>query len=251
MTEASTSACAEALLSSWISCFGVPDSIPKDRGPAFLLELWVALARLMGTTLHSTMAYNPTVNGMVERAHHSLKAALMARCIDDNWKAQLPWVLLGLHTAPRVDGDVSPVLGEFFPTAPDNADTSLPRLREVAQKFAPCRKTFTDRTHVYTLGGLDTCTHIFIRIDAHRPPLTRPYKGPYRVANRSSKAYLINIHGREDWVSVDQLKPAFLLDSETREETGRHPKIPPQNVAADDPVAIPNSGPAPAPKAIP
>ncbi|XP_066967135.1 uncharacterized protein [Macrobrachium rosenbergii] len=177
MTKASMSACAEALLSSWTSRFGVPDSITMERGPPFLLKLWVALAWLMRTTLQSTTAYNPAANGMVERAHSSLKAALMAHCIDDNWKAQLPWVLLGLRTAPRAGDDESPaekvygetlaVLGEFFPMASDDADTSLPMLREVAQKFTPCRKTFTDRTHVYSPWALNTCTHIFIRIDTH------------------------------------------------------------------------------------
>ncbi|XP_066968105.1 uncharacterized protein [Macrobrachium rosenbergii] len=176
----------------------------------------------------------------------------MARCMNDNWKAQLPWVLPGLLTAPKAGSDDSPaekvygktlaVLGDFFPTVPDDADTSLTRLGEVAQKFAPCRKIFKDRTHVYSLGGLDRCTHVVITIDAHCPPLTRPYGGPYRVVSRSSKACLINIHGREDWVSVDWLKPAFLLDSETWEETGRRPRIPSQNMATDDPVAIPKQG---------
>ncbi|XP_066982777.1 uncharacterized protein [Macrobrachium rosenbergii] len=107
------------------SAASVPDSITMDRGPAFLSELWVSLARLMGTTLHSTTAYNPTENSMVERAHRSLKAALMARCTDERWKEQLPWVLLGPRTAPRANGDASPaesvygetlaIPGEFFP----------------------------------------------------------------------------------------------------------------------------------------
>ncbi|XP_066956321.1 uncharacterized protein [Macrobrachium rosenbergii] len=198
------------------------------------------------------MAYNPTANGMVERAHRSLKAALMTHRINDNWKAQLPWVLLGLCTVLRADSNISSaekvygetvaVPGEFFPMAPDDADTSLPRLGEVAQKFVPCQKTFMDKTHVYSPGGLDTCTHVFIRIDAHCPPLTRLYRGPYRVVSRSSKTYLINVHWCDDWVSVDQLKQVFLLDSKTQEETGRHHRIPPQNVAADDPIAIPKRG---------
>ncbi|XP_066947079.1 igE-binding protein-like [Macrobrachium rosenbergii] len=125
MDEASMISCAEALLSSWISHFGVPDSISTDRGPAFLSEICVSLAHLMGTTLHSTMAYNPAANGMVERAHCSLKAALIARCTNEKWKEQLPWVLLGLLTTPKANGDTSPaekvygetlaVPGEFFP----------------------------------------------------------------------------------------------------------------------------------------
>ncbi|XP_066976878.1 uncharacterized protein [Macrobrachium rosenbergii] len=249
MVEASTSACEETLLSSWISCFRVPGDITTDRGPAFLLELWVSLACLVGTTLHSTTAYNPAANGMVERTHRSLKAALMARCTDENWKVQLPWVLLGLRTAPRANGNESPtekvygetlaVPGEFFPTEVDDPDTPLPRLREIAKRFAPCQKTFTDRTRNFRSEGLNTCTHVFMRNDAHHPPLTRPYGGLYRVISRTSKAYLFNIHGREDWISVDRLKPAYLMDIGTREETGRRPGIPPQNKASGEVIGIP------------
>ncbi|XP_066947034.1 uncharacterized protein [Macrobrachium rosenbergii] len=188
MAEASTSACAEAFLSSWVSCFSVPDSTTMDRGPAFLSELWVTLACLIGTTLHSMTAYNPASKGMVERAHCSLKAALMARCINDNWKAQLPWILLGLCAALRADGDVSPaekacgetlaVPREFFPTALDSTDTSLPRLREVAQKFVPCQKTFCDRTHVYSPGG-PGYLHPRLHQDRRPPPtLDQTVQGP-------------------------------------------------------------------------
>ncbi|XP_066962331.1 uncharacterized protein [Macrobrachium rosenbergii] len=154
MEEASTSSCTEALLSSWISRFGVPDSITADRNPAFLLELWVSLARLIGTTLYSTTACNPAANGMVERVHRSLKEALIARCTNESWKEQLPWVLLGLRTTPKASGDASPaekvygetlaVPGESFLLSADSADTSLPRLRELAQKFTLIRPSPTE-----------------------------------------------------------------------------------------------------------
>ncbi|XP_066964198.1 uncharacterized protein [Macrobrachium rosenbergii] len=176
MEEASTASCAEALLSSWISCFGVPDIITTNRGPSFLSELWVSLACLMGTTLHSEMAYNPAANGMVERVHCSLKAALMACCTDERWKEQLPWVLLGLCTTPKANGDASPVEkicgetlaipGEFFPPSADGANTTLLKLRELTQKFAPCHKTFTDRTTTYRPPALDSCAYVFVRVDA-------------------------------------------------------------------------------------
>ncbi|XP_068209320.1 uncharacterized protein [Palaemon carinicauda] len=70
MTEATTNSCAEALLSSWISRFGVPDDNMTDRGSAFLTELWGSLARLLGTSLHITKAYNPAANRIVERVHY-------------------------------------------------------------------------------------------------------------------------------------------------------------------------------------
>ncbi|XP_066950852.1 igE-binding protein-like [Macrobrachium rosenbergii] len=107
MKEVTSSVCAEALLSSWISRFSVPDHITTDRHPAFLSELWTTLARLLGTTRYSTIAYNPAANGMVERFHRSLKASLMAYCTSESWKYQLPWVLFRLRTAPRANGDPS------------------------------------------------------------------------------------------------------------------------------------------------
>ncbi|XP_064088950.1 uncharacterized protein LOC135203176 [Macrobrachium nipponense] len=178
----------------------------------------------METSLHATTAYNPAANGMMERVHQSLKASLMARCTGKNWKSQLPWVLLGLRTAPRANGEASPaekvygepltVPGEFFPTNADDADISIARLRESAAKFTPCVKTFSDRTKRFLLKALSSCKHVFIRDNARRPPLTRPYRGPFRVLRRTDKAYLISINGREDWVTIDRLKPAFIMDKE-------------------------------------
>ncbi|XP_066968130.1 uncharacterized protein [Macrobrachium rosenbergii] len=172
----------------------------------------------------------------------------MARCTDENWKVQLPRVLLGLCTAPWANGEESPaekvsgeglaIPGEFFPMEPDDPDTPLPRPREIAKKFAPCWKTFTDRTYNFSPEGLKICTCVFMRNDVHRPPLTRPY----RVVSRTSKAYRINIHGWEDWIPIDRPKPAFLMDSRTWEETGKRPRIPPQNKTSDEEIGIPKRG---------
>ncbi|XP_066958246.1 uncharacterized protein [Macrobrachium rosenbergii] len=237
MEEASTASCTEALLSSWISRFGVPDSITTDRGPALLPELWVSLARLMGTAQRLTT---------LQRTAWSRGRTALLR--------QLSWhiALLGLHTAPKANGDASPaekvsgetlaVPGEFFPPLADSADSPLLRLRELAQKFTPCHKTFTDRTTTYSPPALDSCAYIFIRVDARRPPLTRLYRGPHRVIRQAAKAYLLDIHEHEDWITIDRLKPAFLLDSEVREEAGRHPRVPPQYLHADTPTPQPKRG---------
>ncbi|XP_068246884.1 uncharacterized protein [Palaemon carinicauda] len=149
MYEATTHACAKAFLLSWISRFIVPDNITTDRGSAFLSEIWLSLANLMGTTLHSTTANNPAANDMIKIAHRTLKAAQLVRCTDEHWKAQFPWVLVGLRTAPCADGEPSPpekvygegltVPGEYFPATID--DTKLDHLRDIAWKFIPCLKT--------------------------------------------------------------------------------------------------------------
>ncbi|XP_068235634.1 uncharacterized protein [Palaemon carinicauda] len=237
LSEASTHACTKALLLSWIGRFGIPDDITKDRGSAFLSEICLPLANLMGTTLHSTTAYNPAANGMVKRTHRTLEAALMVRCMDEHWKSQLPWVLLDLHTAPWADGEPSPaekvygealtVPGEFFPATTD--DTKLNDLRDIAGKFRPFRKTYEDWTRHIIPKNLNDCDYVFIRVDAHRQPLTRPYRGPYEVIRRIAKSFLLNVHGQEDWVTIDQLKSAYLESNKMITAGPDIPRIPLQN----------------------
>ncbi len=103
--EAATA--ADALVSGWISRFGVPADITSDRGTQFCSQVWRALCEKLSITHHSTTAYHPASNGMVERAHPQVKEALRARAAQNDWPAHLPWVLLGLRVAPKEDSGVS------------------------------------------------------------------------------------------------------------------------------------------------
>ncbi len=47
-----------------------------------------------------TTAFLPQANGMVERLHRRLKDTLRTRGANATWAAELPWVLLGLHSQP-------------------------------------------------------------------------------------------------------------------------------------------------------
>jgi transposase InsO family protein len=49
----------------------------------------------LGITIKLTTAYHPQANGLLERFHRQLKAALRTRLVDGNWEQLLPWVLLG------------------------------------------------------------------------------------------------------------------------------------------------------------
>ena len=57
---------------------------------------------------------------------------------------------------------------------------------------------------------LQDCRFAFIRHDAHRNPLQCTYNGPFRVLERATKYLTLDLNGKRDTVSVDQLKPAFL-----------------------------------------
>ncbi|XP_019212999.1 ornithine decarboxylase [Oreochromis niloticus] len=108
--------------------FRSPADITSDRGPQFVSELWSAMADGLGVKVHRTTAYHPQANGMCERFHRSLKAALRASLTGGDWVDRLPWVLLGLRSAVKEDLGVSPaelvlgqplrVPGEFLPESP-------------------------------------------------------------------------------------------------------------------------------------
>lgn len=118
---------ARAFIGSWVARFGTSADLTSDRGPQFTSELWTAVAVGLGVKLHGTMAYNPQGNGLCERFHRSMKAALRASLTDCNWIDRLPWVMLGLCSAPKEDLQCSSaelvysqplcVLGEFIPDA--------------------------------------------------------------------------------------------------------------------------------------
>ena len=87
---------AQAFISGWIACFGVPTTITTDRGSQFESTLWQYLNYTLGANRILTTAYYPCSNGLVER-HRQLKAALKAYPQPHKWTETLPLVLLGIY----------------------------------------------------------------------------------------------------------------------------------------------------------
>ena len=63
---------------------------------------------------------------------------------------------------------------------------------------------------VYLPPDLNSATHVYFRHDGHRPPLTRPYDGPFHVVRRLDKHFTLDINGKLTEITVDRLKPAKL-----------------------------------------
>ena len=123
--DPSTDSCVNVLINGWFTRFGIPNAVTSDRGSVFTSSLWRAVATTLGLHTHSTTAYSPEANGMVERFHRTLKAALIAHCSTSTWTDELPWVLLGLRTTPKDDdcttaekvyGENLTVPTDFFPS---------------------------------------------------------------------------------------------------------------------------------------
>ena len=105
---------------------------------------------------------------MVERFHRSLKAALKARLIGNNWVEQLPWVLLGLRTAPKEDlgyssaelvyGEPLTVPGEFtLPQAWPWSATEFLTVFEPRHNSSNLDQLSTTANHTHT------CPHLCLQ----------------------------------------------------------------------------------------
>ena len=81
-----------------------PLSIPLNldsRPPQ--ASLFRVLSRMSGTQHIHTTSYHPASNGMVERFHRQLKAALRTSNSPECWTETLPIVLLGCRSAIKSD----------------------------------------------------------------------------------------------------------------------------------------------------
>ena len=213
---------ARAFIGTWVARFGTPSDLSSDRGSQFTLELWNAVAAGLGVKLHRTTAHHPQANGLCERFHNSMKAALRAGLTDGNWVDKLPWVMLGLRCAPKEDlqsssaelvyGQALRVPGDFIPNAtmPWSAAVQRSSLLEAAKKFTPVPTSQHGTPVSRVPPSLRLADFVFIRHDAHRGPLRPPYDGPFRVLECGAKGLVVDVGGRPETVSIDRVKPAHV-----------------------------------------
>jgi transposase InsO family protein len=177
--EAAT--CAAAFVESWVARFGVPAQLTSDQGRQFTSAVWSHLSQLLGVLHINSTAYHPQSNGVVERAHRQLKAALRARLAAVDWPDHLPWVLLGLRAAPKEDSGVSAaellygsplaLPGQLLAAAEPPIADLLQKLRETAP--LPTRP-LPDPPPREPPAALITADYVYIRRGAAAPPLAPP-----------------------------------------------------------------------------
>ena len=158
---------------------------------------------------------------MVERFHRQLKAALSAHN-NASWSEALPFALLGKRNTVKQDLQATPASLVYGATLRLPADllTNAPPIATNPSNFAsrlashmrslkptPTRPASTG---AYIPPLLSSAQYVFLRCDAVRRPLQPPYTGPHKVLRRSSKTFVIDVSGREETVSIDRLKPAYV-----------------------------------------
>ncbi len=203
--------CVDVLISAWVARFGVPTIITSDQGPQFTSSLWAGLTKLLGVKHVQTTAYHPQSNGMVERMHRQLKAALRARLAGSRWPEHLPWVLLGLRTAPMEDSGVSAaelvyggalVLPAEFLSAAEPPAAEFLQLQQV-EIPAPRPLSYAE-VAAKPPAALLQASHVYVRRGGMLPPLAPLFVGR---RERADKFFRLAVGGRKETVSIDRLKP--------------------------------------------
>ena len=104
IAETMADSVVQSFIDHWISRYGVPVTVTSDRGTQFTSEAWCMAVSKPGINVSVTTSYHLQANGLVERFHRTLKNAL--RCAirtSQSWSRSLPWVLLGIRNAPKLD----------------------------------------------------------------------------------------------------------------------------------------------------
>ena len=153
-----------------------------------------------------------------------LKAALRAYPDQQQWSEYIP-IVLGCRTAIKEDLGYSPA--ELVYRVP----LSLPgQMLNLIDLMGTDPVLYTNRLRAY-FGNLPpmhpreqtikssvpkdifSWTHVFLRKDAVKAPLTPFYTGPYRVLSCTDKLFTLDICGKKETVSIDWVKKPFLTQT--------------------------------------
>ena len=202
---AGAEAVLDCFVSSWISRFGLPAHVTTDRGVQFTSSTWSTWCTKMQVDHITTTAFHPQANGMVEWLHRQLKDALCARGAASAWADHLPWVILGLHAAPKDESGVSAVevaLGQppvipGQPTAPDG--TVLATLCAPPAVIPATKRSYAEVAA--SPSPLDSEEWVYVWRGLAGTPLADKYEGPFHVLEHGLKFFRLKIGER------DLLKP--------------------------------------------
>ncbi|KOX68373.1 hypothetical protein WN51_07924 [Melipona quadrifasciata] len=110
---------------------------------------------------------------------------------------------------------------EFFAESKANDGNNIEpadmgkQLQDVFKKIRPTEGSRHETQKTFMFKDLNTASHVFVRLDQVKTSLQNPLQGPFPVISRNNKTYVVRIRGKDTHVSIDRLKPAYIIDSES------------------------------------
>ncbi|RWR98383.1 hypothetical protein B4U79_03154, partial [Dinothrombium tinctorium] len=74
--------------------------------------------------------------------------------------------------------------------------------------------TSHNKQQIFIPQNLQTCSHVFLRDDRISPSLKQLYTGPHKVVERKERNFKIDVNGKNVVVTIDRLKPGFILNDD-------------------------------------
>ena len=255
LADITAETCASTFISGWVARFGCPEKITTDRGKQFDSHLFQCISSIIGAYHCPTTAYHPQCNGLVERMHRQLKAAIMCHN-NTQWSEVLPLVLLGMRsawkddlqtsTAELVYGEPLRLPGEFFKPHKDDiideADFAA-RLRKHMSRLSPATTSVHGEKTFYIPRDLSTANYVFLRKGPLKRSLESPYSGPHKVIERGPKTFVIDVQDKHTTVTIDRLKPAYM--AATNDSSQRPPTLTASSAPPSPTLTAPSASPSP------
>ena len=119
-----------------------------------------------------------------------------------------------------------------------NEATGQLRLRESTKRANKKNQASLDyatrHEKSFVFRDLQTSPYVFVCHDAVGGPLQPPYDGPYQVVHRGTNTFTLKINDKNVVVSIDRLKPAFLINENIEHHTTvKHNIIVPPSVQTE------------------
>ncbi|GFU84673.1 retrovirus-related Pol polyprotein from transposon opus [Trichonephila clavipes] len=223
--------------SCWMEAVPLPDCKAETASKAFY-EHWVCRFGVPGKIITDQRR---TLKGEI-KAPNNIK-----------WTETLPTILLGLRTALRPDtnhtiaqmvyGSNIRLPGEFFnpPSIQIDPETFVTTLQTFMDELKPTKSSPPKSQKIFVHKDLKSCTHVFVRVDRVRKALEPPYDGPFPVKERYEKYFTLTIKNKPVNISVDRLKPAYLLMTDSIPDKTTVPcRQSDENSAANDTKLLPD-----------
>ncbi|CAH4027952.1 unnamed protein product [Pieris brassicae] len=132
--------------------------------------------------------------------------------------------------AELVYGQPMRLPGEFFDPEADvtvDATDYLSRLRNMVRNLQPSPTARHNSKHnTFIFKDLATSSHVFLRDCIVGGALKPACSGPHKVIQRGDKVFKILVNGKQVTVSIDRIKPAFILcDPDNTTNTHHSPNL--------------------------